>query len=353
MQTSNEKTMLALKSASTEVMSFVTDAEKEVAKIEEQYATVVPDAESKEGYKFCKEVRKDVLPIKTALENARKQLKDPVLKMGKLIDGNIKPLTDRLEAVYKPFVDAYQEVDNRKKRLEEERQMKIQQAFDKLNNSAMEAIGQTALIIESIIEDVECFDFDPEVFQERTDEAIAKQAELIEKLNGMLEAQKRQEEFEAKQREMEERERKLKEAEQAEQARLAEAERQKELELERQKAREQAEKEAAEREARIKEEAAQAEIRAKEREKQLKLEAERQAKEAAEMARAEAKAEQERIEREKAEEAARLEANKKHVGMIRGQSKDDLISLGLSEDDAKKVVLAISQKQIRNLFIQY
>ena len=56
--------------------------------------------------------------------------------MGKLIDSNIKPLIESLDNVYKPFEAAYREVDNRKKRLEEERQAKIQAAFDAMNDAA-------------------------------------------------------------------------------------------------------------------------------------------------------------------------------------------------------------------------
>lgn len=61
------------------------------------------------------------------------------------------------------------------------------------------------------------------------------------------------------------------------------------------------------------------------------------------------KAEADRIKREQEQR----EANNLHVGTIRRQSKEDLMSLGIDEETAKKVVLAIHKKQIRNVAINY
>jgi len=64
-----------------------------------------------------------------------------------------------------------------------------------------------------------------------------------------------------------------------------------------------------------------------------------------------------RQELEKQDEADRikkLEDNKKHVALICGQSKDDLIKkLGIDELTAKLIVTAIRDKDIRNLSINY
>ena len=98
-----------------------------------------------------------------------------------------------------------------------------------------------------------------------------------------------------------------------------------------------------------------------EREKQAKADkeaaeilAKQQAEQAAEDARL---AEIKRQEEEKARiaaETARREANKKHISKIRKEAKESLIELcGLSEDDAKKVVIAIHDKQIKNVQINY
>lgn len=93
-----------------------------------------------------------------------------------------------------------------------------------------------------------------------------------------------------------------------------------------------------------------AEIERKEVEKQrlidVKLAAERATQ--AEITRQEAEKLAEKVKLEK------LEANKKHVGKIRGQSKDDLMeALGIDELLAKKIVIAVAKSKIRNISISY
>ncbi|MCC2615969.1 hypothetical protein LJ739_06920 [Aestuariibacter halophilus] len=186
MKASTEKTELALRQASTEVTDFVSSIQAEVEEIESQYSSIVPDASSKEGYDHCKQVRRDVLPVKTALENARKTLKAPILEAGKLVDSSLKPLIDRLEAVYAPFVKACQDVDNAKKRAEEERKAKIQAEFDHMNGILMKAIGESSSVIEALIDDLTNMSIDPDTFQDRTEEAAKLHFEVTSKLSDLL-----------------------------------------------------------------------------------------------------------------------------------------------------------------------
>lgn len=110
-------------------------------------------------------------------------------------------------------------------------------------------------------------------------------------------------------------------------------------------AREQAEQERIKAEERA-EQAERDRILAEEQAKRDAVEAEKQAKIMAEQAAERAKqAEIERQAQEKAaqEEAKRkLEANKRHVGMIRGKIKDEImLSSGIDEAAAKKIVIAL------------
>ncbi len=74
---------------------------------------------------------------------------------------------------------------------------------------------------------------------------------------------------------------------------------------------------------------------------------------AAQQARQEEIAKQERIAlQEKLEQEAR-ENNKRHVASIRTGIKTKLISFGLDEDLAKRIILAIDNNQIPNLIIKY
>lgn len=219
MQTSNEKTMLALKAASTEVITFVGDVEREVKALEDQYSSIVPDASTKSGYEHCKQVRAEVLPIKTKLEAARKELKSPILAAGKLIDSSLNPLIARIEAIYKPFEDKYREVDNAKKLKEEARQQQITDAMSAIQNAVLKAVGADSEAIQQVIDDLSDFDFDPGVFQERTNEATAAHKDAMDKLLDMLTDRIRLEQqqaeiaaFKAKEQEILEREQRLEQA---------------------------------------------------------------------------------------------------------------------------------------------
>jgi hypothetical protein len=353
MQVNTEKTELALKAASSEIQLFVTSAEEEVKALEEKLASVVPDATTKSGYADCKKIRSELVPIKSGLEGARKTLKAPILSAGKLIDGAMNPLASRIEALYKPFENAYREVDNEKKRKEEERQQKVRLAFDRLTDFILTASGATSTVIETLIDDLADFDLDPKVFMERADEAAAKHGEVMEKLGSMLLQAKQQEEFAAKQAEIEAREQAVREAEQkayneriakqAEKARIeterlneqVRVEREKELQDAREQAQKQAEIEA---EKRHKEEMAQAEQRAKEQAEQAAI---------AERKRMEFEQEQERVA------AERREADRKHKATIHNAVLVEILKAGITEEQAKAVIKLVANRKAASMYIQY
>jgi hypothetical protein len=91
--------------------------------------------------------------------------------------------------------------------------------------------------------------------------------------------------------------------------------------------------------------------------KERATEAARQAKINAENATKKALAderERQRLEQEKAAfEVAKREANTKHIGKIRCEAKESIMALGIAEDVAKKLVLAIHNKKITNVSISY
>ena len=353
MQVNTEKTELALKTASSEVALFVTNAENEVKALEDEYLTLVPNAKTKEGYAHCKEVRAKLMPIKSNLEGVRKTLKAPVLEMGRLIDSSIKPLGERVESLYKPFESAYRAVDEEKKLREQRRQETIQAGFDKFNDLLVTSAGSTSSVIQASIDELADFDLDPNVFMERTDEAAAKHGEVMEKLGDMLMQAIQNEEMQAKQKEIEARERALLEAEQkAENERIAkeqekariEAEKQAELDrIEREKEL-QAAREEAQKQAKI-----DAEIRHKQELELAEQKAIQQASNAA-------KAERLRIEQEQEQirvEAEKREANKKHKAAIHNAILTELLTVGITEEQAKAVIKLAATHKAASMYIKY
>ena len=353
MQANNKKTELALKQASTEVSAFVEDVEQEVQKIEAKFLSVVPDASNKEGYEFCKSVRAEVLPIKTGVEDARKTLKKPVIAMGKLIDSSLNPLSSRLEAVYSPFVEAYRAKDNEKKLREEARQASISEAFEKMNNVALEAMGQSSTVIETMIEELADFDFDPDVFMERTEEAVKRHSEIMGKLTDMLIAQAGVEEREAKAEEdrkrmaeIEAREAAIKAKEEAEARRIQQEADDKARAIREEGIRKQAQADA---EAQHKADMEAAEQRRIEEAKQ----AEERAKQQAEAA---AQAERDRAERQRQQEEAEAKAradDAAHRATINNEILTAILTTGITQDQAKAIICMAVKGQAGNMRVTY
>jgi len=95
--------------------------------------------------------------------------------------------------------------------------------------------------------------------------------------------------------------------------------------------------------------AEEAEVRAKN--------AEAQAAKDSEVAAENAKQQQIQVQKDKeaaeAEAQAKLESNKAHIGRIRKAAKESFMSMGYSEGESKKLVMAISDGKIENITINY
>jgi hypothetical protein len=254
------------------------------------------------------------------------------------VEAEATMIVNRLTVANKPLTDLTDAYTAKRKQIldaEKARQETIDLSFSRLIDSAMEAIGQTSSVIEGIIDDVACYDFKPEVFQERTDEAVKKHAELMGKLQHMLAAQVASEELEARRAEVEEKERLQAEADQ----RAIRIKRENEIA-------EQATIEAGARHAaQLVESAERARLATVEREKRMaidKLESEAEARRQAEQA---AKLERDKIAAEQAAEQARkakLESNKKHAGIVLAEIKEHImLASGLNNDTATKVVRSL------------
>jgi len=353
MQVNTKATEVALKAASTEVSNFVLSAEKEVIALEERFANIVPIATTKEGYAQCKDARKELMPIKKGLEDARKLLKAPILEAGKLVDSTMNPLAERIGALITPFVDAYQAVDQELERKKQARLNTIIEAFKAFDNAVVNVIGKSSDEIQTSIDELCDFDLDPKTFMERTDEAAAKYGETMERLGALLMQTVQAEEMQAKQQAMDEREAKILEAEEREQARIdklaADAEQAKQDKIdEKLKAQRDAEIEKAREEARK-----EAELLAQEAHKQALSDAEQKAIQLAADA---VKAELERIEAQQAQEATEAKAredNKRHKGAIHSKIHTAFLTTGITETQSKALIKLIATRQLDNIRITY
>lgn len=330
----------------------------------------VPDMETEESRKKSAEVLKSARKTYNAIDSVRLELKKEAEKLANAIHEQGKAALTRLEVKYNPHkeaLDAY-------KAEQKEKEEALKQAFANLCEWLRDIVGQSQFAstdeIKAFIAEVESKDQD-NTGQPLTDNQKFEYAKFRmsaqEKLSMSLQQRIILDAEEERQRvaaiQLAEEQEKLR-AQQEEFERQQQEMRVQKAAIE---AKEKAEAEAKERTLNAEREAAaakQREAEAEERAKQAAIEAEARAVQAAKDAEANAKllaeqAREDEIARQKAAqeaEAAELEireANKKHVGKIRKEAKESLMKLGISEDHAKKAVLAIHAGEISHVSISY
>ena len=314
----------------------------------------LPDVTTDDGYTKSKRVSLDVGKILTSIEKKRKELKAESLAIGKAIDSEAKTLVAELEEFQLPHKEAYKELDNLKKEREanrkaglEERVRVIRELPEAMADSDSEGI-KMALESLQVEECLDFYEYATEALKARnaSKETLAKMfADKLQAEKDAIElAELRKKQAEQEQKDRDERiakeasEKAEREAEAAKAAAKAAIDSAAEAIKQREAADLQAKKDAE-----------LAEDRRIEAEKQAKIDADnaaKAAKEAAELA-------QKQKEEAEAAEIAKKEANKKHVGKIRGESKEALMALGIDEVMAKKIVIAIAKGEIPNISISY
>ena len=324
-------------------------------------ANFIPDVSDSDGYDKSKRVSLDIGKILTALDKTRKEKKAYFLQGGRDVDSQAKEIREELEQMQLPHKEAYKQLDAEKKEREQKRKDELQSRVDEMLFLVEGLADSCSDEIKAAIEHVqanECLDF-----YEFTESALKTRNKAVKELSELfaktLQAEKDAEELAAlkaadEKRKQQEREDAIKKEASAK----AEAEKNAAIERENEAKRlaEQAEidklkaeKDALELSKKLEDAAKQKAID----EKQAAKDAAHAEKMAAEKARQEELLKQkEALEAEIAEKEKR-EANKKHVGKIRGGAKDDLMAIGLDEEAAKKVVLAITNNKISNITINY
>lgn len=303
----------------------------------------VPDVTTKKGRDAIASIAYKVAQSKTALDKLGKELVDELKEKPKLIDAERKRMRDLLDAwkdeVRKPLTDF---------ELAEQERIASHENEIQLIVNWRTAVFESSEQIEGVIESLSALDTG-ERFEEFELRATKELAATLDSLRSFhADFVKR-------------------EQEQAELARLrAEAAEREQREREERIAREAAERAQREAEAKAKADR-EAVIRrelelklAAERAEREKLEAiaqaEREREQAQARAEAAAKAERDRIAAEQAaekEEQERREANKKHCSAINNQAAIDLQIEGITERQAKAIVVAIAKGRISNVKIHY
>ena len=112
----------------------VTDAA--LAALKEKFKEV-PDASTKEGYALIKAGLGEMRPLRTGVEEKRKELKADSLAWGRKVDAEAKRITAAIVEIERPYKDAKQAQDDEEERIKQEAVQKEAKRIEDIENSIL------------------------------------------------------------------------------------------------------------------------------------------------------------------------------------------------------------------------
>jgi chromosome segregation ATPase len=195
-----------------------SDTEAALSALRERY-TNLPDVGTKEGYAFIKSGLKEVVGYRTSLEEARKRIKAPYLEAGRIIDAEAKRITESLLSLESPMKAAKKEVDDREKRMKEERIARLTEKVNAIKAAPSRGRGQDSEFLQTLIQEVGEIDTSHD-FYELTMEATKARDDALTEIGEMLDQQIRYEQAEEERKATEAAMRKQREEMEAQQAEM-------------------------------------------------------------------------------------------------------------------------------------
>jgi colicin import membrane protein len=304
-----------------------------------------PDLSTDKGRKAIASLAYKIARTKTAIDDAGKKLNEEARAKINAVDAERRAVREHFDALSAKVRQPLTEwEEGEKKRLEF-----IDNMVAMFRAARVVEMGETSASIRERGAEIYKTALAPDVFGDRLDDAQREKDETVAVLKAAMDraivAEKEAEELARLRAENEARERAEREK--------AEAER---IERERKEAERRAEEARADAEA---EEARRVEVAAKEAEERAREEERRKheaelaaERERAERAEAEAQAERDRIAAEEAERAAR-EADKAHRTKVMGEAKAAIMTCGVDEETARKVVLLIKAGEVPHVRMEF
>lgn len=343
-----------------------------------EYSNFLPDVSTDDGYQKSKRVSLDIGKVKTSLEKARKDKKSFFIEGGKQVDTRAKLILKKLDTMQLPHMEAYKELDNLKNEREAKRKQELEErvsfmrnmpelmsesssdeitgAMNDLNqqdcegfyeftsaalkarNDSVKALGELLAKVLTAEKDAE------ELVELRKLQALRDQKDrddkiaLEAKLKAEAIAKENEDRIEREKQEAINREEQAKQAQANAERQVAEAEEREKLAA--QQAQEQQKQHAINTE--------NARIAAEEQQKQATINAENNARIAAENAKQEEIKRQQDELKAKQKADAKLQADKDHVGMVRAEIKEHIMSTcNIDEELAVNIVKALLKIKAR------
>lgn len=325
-------------------------------RVKESVSGFVPDLTTDKGRKEIASVAFKVTKAKTTLDKAGLALTDQWRKQTNAVNAARKKMTaelDQLAADIRRPLTEWEAV-------EDARQARCKAMLLRLQWEAAVSFGESSADVRVRHDDIDALRFDAAEFEGFREQLTALRQQALDALSNAITRLEQEEndraELERLRREREERE--AREAEEARQREEADARRRDEERraMLAKEAEERRQREIAQAEERARREAEERARMEERRAAEEKLAEERRQRAAAEAEAAEARRkEQERTaweEKERREREAR-ESDERHRKAVLRDVRDDLISAGLGDDQAKTAALAIGAGSIRHVAVRF
>jgi hypothetical protein len=142
-------------------VSEYTPTQRTLIELRVKFKGVIFQVETKEGMKDAKEAARNLTKLRTALENLRKEIKEPALRRSQAIDSEATYLKGEIEKLEKPIKEQIAAQEEKEKREAEERarierervagiQQKIAAIRSVVDASANDGIDELAASIEDL-----------------------------------------------------------------------------------------------------------------------------------------------------------------------------------------------------------
>jgi hypothetical protein len=200
----NETNNVDIESGTVNVAVF-SQTDAALAGLREKYSEV-PDAETKDGYALVKAGCKELTTLRTSIDKARKEIKQPYLEAGRIIDAEAKRITEALVELETPMKAAKKLVDDREKREKEERLARLREKIAGIREFIGKARGQESVEVAVLIGEVDAIDCSKD-FYDLSVEAAEARTDTLQQLNEIYTERLQFEISEKERKELEERQR--------------------------------------------------------------------------------------------------------------------------------------------------
>lgn len=130
------------------VVSTLDQAEVAVRAAEDKYTSVVYEVTTVAGKAAADEAKKELTKLRTSIEKTRKELKQPILDAGAVIDDHAKALTARVNALEAPVKAALAAEKERTDKLLAEQEAARADALAEENRKLREQLAQQEIANE-------------------------------------------------------------------------------------------------------------------------------------------------------------------------------------------------------------